>query len=588
MGAGGFCDGEVGGVDRRPAVTNCRRKHRQPTQRNRGHQLVPLLPSTTGPIDGGVVVRRGIALALTIGLLLTLSACKSGPAPVDSGSGAVASKSQPTEDCNVGAKNEPGEPHYYVRAKQCAPGTTGISATFSVHKPTVASKDTMSLGQLAIARTLRTGSGEQDYTQNSIEVGWQVYPGLWGDDQPHLFIFPVGGQYSQMSANDCYKTGCGLMQDRSQDKYRPGASLSSLVDHGTIDLAVFREADKWWISVEGARIGYYPTSYWNDSSGFLAANKLAWYGEVAPGPSCTQMGDGTSGTGSGAAVIRSRMIQAKEGWKSASSGLDLVTDRTMYDGRIDGTTMYYGGPGNNNCPPSAAPNTGSGSNPGSGESPHGQGAGGRPDLIPVSSSAEPECGAADLDGSVMNQTSVPTDSFRVAWVVDGAIVKSGTVSDLPPRVAKSGLSVHQYLSPGEHIVKFVVDDTNLIAESDESNNTWTDRVTVPTCRSSPAQPVTPALPNPPSNLTVLSTDSYHIRISWQDDSNNEASFEVNNGNESRTVGQNVTSYVWSSTPGSYMCVRVRAVNSAGASPWEPSVSPFYRCTTTPNVQGSAM
>src|SRR5664279_3191051 len=92
----------------------------------------------------------------------------------------------------------------------------------------------MSLGQLAIARTLRTGSGEQDYTQNSIEVGWQVYPGLWGDDQPHLFIFPVGGQYSQMSANDCYKTGCGLMQDRSQDKYRPGASLSSLVDHGTI------------------------------------------------------------------------------------------------------------------------------------------------------------------------------------------------------------------------------------------------------------------------------------------------------------------------------------------------------------------
>src|SRR5664280_733280 len=274
---------------------------------------------------------------------------------------------------------------------------------------------------------------------------------------------------------------------------------------------------------------------------------------------------------------------AKEGWKGASSGLDLVTDRTMYDGRIDGTAMYYGGPGNNNCPPSAAPNTGSGSNPGSGESPHGQGAGGRPVLIPVSSSAEPECGAADFDGSVMNQTSVPTDSFRVAWVVDGAIVKTGTVSDLPPRVAKSGLSVHQYLSPGEHIVKFVVDDTNLIAESDESNNTWTDRVTVPTCRSSPAQPVTPALPNPPSNLTVLSTDSYHIRISWQDDSNNEPSFEVNNGNESRTVGRNVTSYVWSSTPGSYMCVRVRAVNSAGASPWEPSVSPFYRCTTTPGA-----
>jgi hypothetical protein len=90
-------------------------------------------------------------------------------------------------------------------------------------------------------------------------------------------------------------------------------------------------------------------------------------------------------------------------------------------------------------------------------------------------------------------------------------------------------------------------------------------------------------PNPPSNLTVTATDPYHILISWQDNSSNETGFQVHNGNEIRGAGGNATSYVWPSTPGSYMCVRVRTIGATGVSSWEPVDSPYYRCTTTPRA-----
>ena len=62
-------------------------------------------------------------------------------------------------------------------------------------------------------------------------------------------------------------------------------------------------------------------------------------------------------------------------------------------------------------------------------------------------------------------------------------------------------------------------------------------------------------------------------------------FEINNGVISRDAGANSTTYTWGGlAPGTYMCFRIGAYNSAGDSAWEPSVSPYYRCTTTPKLQ----
>ena len=89
-------------------------------------------------------------------------------------------------------------------------------------------------------------------------------------------------------------------------------------------------------------------------------------------------------------------------------------------------------------------------------------------------------------------------------------------------------------------------------------------------------------PAAPSNLTVTAVDPNHIRLDWQANSNNQTGFQINNGVVSRNVGATSTTYTWGGlAPSTYMCFKIRAYNSVGASAWDPSVSPFYVCTTTP-------
>lgn len=88
-----------------------------------------------------------------------------------------------------------------------------------------------------------------------------------------------------------------------------------------------------------------------------------------------------------------------------------------------------------------------------------------------------------------------------------------------------------------------------------------------------------AVPAAPTGLSVSAVDGTSIRLSWQDNSNNEVGFEISNGDTSVKVGANTNSYTWSGlTPGKYMCFMVRAYNAAGSSAYTP-----YACTTTLTV-----
>lgn len=96
-------------------------------------------------------------------------------------------------------------------------------------------------------------------------------------------------------------------------------------------------------------------------------------------------------------------------------------------------------------------------------------------------------------------------------------------------------------------------------------------------------------PNPPTGLTVIAASPTAIKISWNEESDNESGFEINNGETSTMVGADVTSYTWTGlSPGSYMCVHVRAFNGAKSSVWEPADAPYYRCTTTPASPGHSL
>lgn len=84
------------------------------------------------------------------------------------------------------------------------------------------------------------------------------------------------------------------------------------------------------------------------------------------------------------------------------------------------------------------------------------------------------------------------------------------------------------------------------------------------------------IPNAPSNPTAVAISSSSIRITWQDNSNNETGFEVNNCCVSQYVGTNATSFTWGGlAPNTWTCFHVRAYNSAGSSAWTG-----YACTST--------
>ncbi len=90
--------------------------------------------------------------------------------------------------------------------------------------------------------------------------------------------------------------------------------------------------------------------------------------------------------------------------------------------------------------------------------------------------------------------------------------------------------------------------------------------------SSAGQP--PAAPSNPQATTI---DAAQIRVTWQDNSNNETGFKIDDGTGVvATVGANVTSAtIGGLAPNSYHCYAVYAYNNSGS-----SASTNWACTTT--------
>jgi hypothetical protein len=95
-------------------------------------------------------------------------------------------------------------------------------------------------------------------------------------------------------------------------------------------------------------------------------------------------------------------------------------------------------------------------------------------------------------------------------------------------------------------------------------------------------------PAAPSNLTVTAPDANDIELNWQVNSSDQTGFEISNGVTSTDVGPDSDSYTWGGlSPGTYMCFKILAYNSAGDSAWDPDASPWYVCTTTPGNSSPA-
>ncbi|MFF4658992.1 fibronectin type III domain-containing protein [Streptomyces sp. NPDC001381] len=95
-----------------------------------------------------------------------------------------------------------------------------------------------------------------------------------------------------------------------------------------------------------------------------------------------------------------------------------------------------------------------------------------------------------------------------------------------------------------------------------------------------------APPGAPTDVGSFPVDTTSIFVSWGYVPGNPTEIEINNGETSQTVPGGRNTYTWEGlAPGTHMCFRVRAVNSAGASDWAPLESPYYTCATTPSNGG---
>ncbi|MGI8553486.1 MAG: fibronectin type III domain-containing protein [Dehalococcoidia bacterium] len=89
------------------------------------------------------------------------------------------------------------------------------------------------------------------------------------------------------------------------------------------------------------------------------------------------------------------------------------------------------------------------------------------------------------------------------------------------------------------------------------------------------------LPAAPSNVQVVALGPSTLYVTWTPNSNNESGFDITRDQHFSPEGHVPTgtySYVWDGLPrGGYVCIAVRAFNSAGSSGYSG-----WSCTTLPS------
>ncbi|CAN6373651.1 unnamed protein product [Urochloa humidicola] len=246
--------------------------------------------------------------------------------------------------------------HQYAVASSPAGNYYGTKITINLWKPTVESTQDFSLTQLWID----AGSNNDI---NTIEAGWQVYPYLYGDANPRLFIYWTRDAYQKTG---CYNLGCsGFVQTNNQIAI--GGTLAPQSVYGgsqyEICFLVWKDPNSgnWWMKLGGTNVGYWPSCIFTHLQ--KSASNVQCGGEVASfenGQTSTQMGSGhfpVEGFRKASYIRNIQYIDSSNYLRSAK-GLSLVTPApNCYNAKSGtssndwGTYFFYGGPGRNpNCP----------------------------------------------------------------------------------------------------------------------------------------------------------------------------------------------------------------------------------------------
>jgi hypothetical protein len=198
----------------------------------------------------------------------------------------------------------------------------GLYSFMTVARPTLASGDFHTLGELAAQST----DGLQ-----IVEIGWTVDRGLYGDDNPRLFVF------HWIDGNPTCYNGCGFVQYTAAT-VRPGDILPT----GTAFFGIQHYQGNWWVGYGSQWIGYFPDSQWGGLYTRTGLNQ--WFGEVAANSAspCTDMGNGLFASNTAAASITSMTFYNGP----AVSKTTFATHPSLYNTASTGSnSMRFGGPG---------------------------------------------------------------------------------------------------------------------------------------------------------------------------------------------------------------------------------------------------
>jgi hypothetical protein len=179
--------------------------------------------------------------------------------------------------------------HYYARGRQFV-ASLGGDSWLNVWSPRVNSGH-MSLSQQWFV------AGEGDSKQ-TIEGGWQVYPGKYKIDQAALFIYHTTKGYA--SGSGCYNLDCSAFVQVANNIYLGAGFTNYSTAGGTqwgFNLQWKRNTDgNWWLFYKGPgnyiAVGYYPARLYERGAMASSAAKIAYGGETTGKPSALEMGSG--------------------------------------------------------------------------------------------------------------------------------------------------------------------------------------------------------------------------------------------------------------------------------------------------------
>lgn len=193
----------------------------------------------------------------------------------------------------------------------------------------------------------------------TVEAGWQNFPGKYGTENSVLFIYYTADGYNKTG---CYNHDCSAFVQVDNSIRLAGGFSHYSVDGGTqyeFKLSWRLYNGNWWLQYGSTWVGYYPGSLWGNANLAKGANSIDYGGEVDGKGSWAPMGSGRFANTGWPHSAYQRLVYyfinnaGNSYWatltKAPSISASCATVNSYTNNATWHTYLYFGGPGGNAC-----------------------------------------------------------------------------------------------------------------------------------------------------------------------------------------------------------------------------------------------